>query len=242
MKHFRYDRIDGRIATNLVRKYYENKVKNHPSRMDRVFADAFDTVEAKASPYMMWKKLPIIPVKDGCSVQHEKHVVASRKFSRILKDCDEVILSAATLGKALDEEMESDDLRMYERVVLDQVASDVMEAVMELGQVNIQKSCRPGSRLTKRYSPGYCDWSIEGQEMLFALLPTQVLGIKLSPSYLMSPRKSVTALMGIGPEEDIEEMGNACTRCGKRNCEFRRDDSYTFVRGGREREYSYPSV
>lgn len=242
MKHFRYDRIDGRAATNLVRKYYENKVKNRRSRMDKVVSNAFDIIESTASPHIMWKKFPIIPVKDGCAIQNEAHRVASRKFSRILLGCDKAVLCAATLGRDLDEELKRDDLRMYERVILDQVASDVMEAVMELGQVKIQGACKPGKSLTKRYSPGYCDWSVEGQQMLFSLLPSQVLGIKLSSSNLMSPRKSVTALLGIGGEEEIEEKGNACTRCSRRNCEFRRDDSFTFVRGGYRREHTYPSV
>ena len=242
MKYFRYDRFDIHTAVNLVYEYYENKLKTQPPRMRRTVMKALQTIEEHASPQMIWKRIPVIPLDDGCAIQKKTYPVKSRKFSRILSQCGEAVICAATLGKSLDHEMKREDMRMHERVVLDQTASDVMEAVMEIGQAHIQKQCRHGEAVTKRYSPGYCDWHIDQQQMLFSLLPSEVLGIRLSNSSLMSPRKSVTALMGVTDARTVEQYGNACRRCSRRDCAFRREHTETFILGGTQREHSHTSV
>lgn len=172
---------------------------------------------------MIWRKLPIIQLKDGCAVFRTAYPVKSRKLLYILSYCNDVVLCAATLGRDLDDAMKQDNMRMHEKVVLDQVASKVMETVMEIGQKQIGRVCKPGEGMTKRYSPGHCDWPIEQQSIIFSLLPLKLLGIHLSPSYLMSPKKSVTALIGIGDKEQVNHHGNACLQCDqKKTCEYRR--------------------
>lgn len=242
MKYFTYDRFDIHAAVNLVYEYYEDKLKIQPSRMRRTVKQALRTIREHASPQMVWKRIPVIPLDIGCAVQKKQYPVKSRKFSRILSRCKEAVICAATLGKALDYELQRDDMRMHERVVLDQTASDVMEAVMDIGQAHIQNQCLPGEAVTKRCSPGYCDWSVDQQQMLFSLLPSEVLGIRLSSSCLMSPRKSVTALMGVADERTVELYGNACGSCTNRDCAFRRDHTETFILGGTHREHSHTSV
>jgi len=43
-----------------------------------------------------------------------------------------------------------------------------------------------------RVSPGYGDWPLSAQEAIFARLPHGELGVRLLPSLLMVPRKSIT--------------------------------------------------
>ncbi len=43
-----------------------------------------------------------------------------------------------------------------------------------------------------RVSPGYGDWPLFAQEAIFARLPHEELGVRLLPSLLMTPRKSIT--------------------------------------------------
>lgn len=48
-------------------------------------------------------------------------------------------------------------------------------------------------------SPGMIDWSVEeGQPQIFDLLPAEEIGVKLTPSWVMIPRKSLSMVMGIG--------------------------------------------
>ena len=232
MNDFRYEHFDVQAVVNLVKKYY--KQNNHISiRMKRAINTALKTIISTANVNMIWRKLPIIQLKDCCAIYSTGYPVKSRKLLHVLSYCDEVILFAATLGRPLDSVMKQDKLRMHEKLVLDQVASKVMEAVMEIGQKQIGEICNPGEGMTARYSPGHCDWPIEQQDIIFSLLPMELLGIHLSPSYLMTPRKSVTALIGIGDKEEVNQHGNACLQCDDTTCEYRRNTKpKQFIEGG----------
>ena len=58
------------------------------------------------------------------------------------------------------------------------------------------------ARIRPRYSPGFGDFGLEYQPFIFSALDCQKnLGLTLTDSLLMSPTKSVTALVGICDEE-----------------------------------------
>jgi 5-methyltetrahydrofolate--homocysteine methyltransferase len=55
-----------------------------------------------------------------------------------------------------------------------------------------------GESLRPRFSAGYGDLPLEYQKKIFDLLdPHTQIGLTLNDSYLMSPSKSVTALIGV---------------------------------------------
>jgi len=75
---------------------------------------------------------------------------------------------------------------------------------------------------TNRFSPGYCEWSVAEQHKLFSLLPNNFLGIKLSDSALMTPIKSISGIIGIGPHAEKKEY--ICSICNLENCYRRKTD------------------
>ncbi|MBK5114990.1 MAG: hypothetical protein JJE41_15300, partial [Candidatus Heimdallarchaeota archaeon] len=77
---------------------------------------------------------------------------------------------------------------------------------------------------TNRFSPGYCQWSLAGgQKVIFNLLPSDILRVKLSKSMMMIPRKSVSFAVNIGKEVDMELGLKECPTCDLQDCSFRRD-------------------
>lgn len=74
--------------------------------------------------------------------------------------------------------------------------------------------------ITTRYSPGYVKWSLAEQEKLFALLEGKTCGVKLTPSSLMKPVKSISGVIGIG--ENVKYRKNRCALCNSKNCMFKR--------------------
>ena len=73
---------------------------------------------------------------------------------------------------------------------------------------------------TNRYSPGYCDWSVQEQTHLFSFFPSGFCDITLSDSCLMHPIKSVSGIIGIG--EQVEYHPYRCDRCRSTNCVYRK--------------------
>ena len=79
---------------------------------------------------------------------------------------------------------------------------------------------KDGLQLRPRFSPGYGDLPMELQKDIFRVLDCpRKIGLALNESLLMSPSKSVTAIIGIG--EGTEEADNKCSACEKSDCAYR---------------------
>jgi hypothetical protein len=73
---------------------------------------------------------------------------------------------------------------------------------------------------TNRYSPGYCGWHVSEQQSLFSLFPApHPCGISLTDSSLMLPIKSVSGVIGLGPQ--VRHLDYTCGLCSYDKC-FRR--------------------
>ena len=81
----------------------------------------------------------------------------------------------------------------------------------------------PACSFPFRYSPGYGDLPLEVQGELLALLdaPRRV-GLCATESHLLTPRKSVTAILGIAGGK-LEQKKRSCLGCPAReSCPYRK--------------------
>lgn len=101
-------------------------------------------------------------------------------------------------------------------VALIERTADAAEAEM------VRLAAKEGLFCGWRYSPGYGDLPLAVQPTLLATLNAQrLLGIALSPSLLMTPTKSVTAIVGFYPERQ-KSTHLSCARCVCHDfCSFR---------------------
>lgn len=80
-------------------------------------------------------------------------------------------------------------------------------------------------RVPRRFSPGYGTWPLTAQRALFQMLPHREIDVRLLPSCLMAPRKSVSFAVWVGPESeaDIPEECRAgrCESCDLTTCPYR---------------------
>lgn len=104
--------------------------------------------------------------------------------------------------------------------LVDIVASSAVESVADILHDHISQVANEfGWNITNRYSPGYCNWSVAEQQKLFSLLPNNFCNITLSDSSLMQPIKSISGVIGVGPEVKYSEY--ICDRCGVIDCTHR---------------------
>ena len=147
----------------------------------------------------------------------------SEVIARLLEQCQKVAVFALTIGKYLEEI----SCRLAEKglilqaAVLDAIGSDSAEKVAALVQERIgEKACYEGLTISRRFSPGYCDWDVSQQRTVFEALRGNSAGVHLTDGCLMLPRKSISGIIGIGPGE-IENY-NPCKTCDKHDCVGRR--------------------
>ena len=130
-------------------------------------------------------------------------VTDSEHLSRNLADCTSVVLFAATLGIGIDRL-----ISRYGRIsptrslLLQAIGNERAEALCDALDREIGERMKARGCFTRpRFSPGYGDLPLSLQTDVFSALDCQKrIGLTLNKSLLMSPSKSVTAIIGISPE------------------------------------------
>jgi hypothetical protein len=147
-----------------------------------------------------FRSIRIVP-PDNIEIQ-TGFAIRSQKVCDWMTGCEGLYLMVVTLGSALDEEVTrlSQAGDMTRAFLLNAYGAEAAEALMEELHRQIgRKAALERLSLTKRYSPGYGDWSITAQKELLGLLQADRIGIQLTESYLMIPEKSVSAIAGTKP-------------------------------------------
>ena len=76
---------------------------------------------------------------------------------------------------------------------------------------------------TKRFSPGYSNIPLDMQKNIFnALKPEKLIGLTLNDSLIMSPSKSVSAIIGVKSNNiNCEKSLSKCENCDNLDCLYR---------------------
>ncbi len=151
--------------------------------------------------------------------------IKSHSLSRNLKGCAQVLLLGATLGTKVDMLLRRYAVsEMARSVTLQACAAAVLEEYLDEWQdEQSDLMSKEGLYLRPRFSPGYGDFSILFQEPVLRMLDaSKAIGLSMADGYMLTPSKSVTALIGISSEKtDCHRKG--CEECGKKDCLYRRD-------------------
>lgn len=107
---------------------------------------------------------------------------------------------AVTVGMGVEREIRRLSLTdRVEQLVFDAAATTLVERAADACEADVvADAAGRGLFCNSRFSPGYGDMPLEVQPVLLAALDAQRrLGITLSSTLLMSPTKSVTAVVGV---------------------------------------------
>lgn len=140
-----------------------------------------------------------------------------------LEKCGRCALMCATLSSGADRlirQLEAVD--MTKAVITDCLASAAVEQVCDTAEEDIKASVK-NCFFTWRFSPGYGDFPIDIQrDFLEVLNAPKRIGLNTTESMILTPRKSVTAVMGISDHE-IPKGRRGCVTCNIREkCAYRR--------------------
>lgn len=165
-----------------------------------------------------------IKVEDD-TVNLDFMTVKSSALAKNLRGCGSIILFAATVGLEIDRL-----IAKYSRIspakglCFQAIGAERIESLCDAFNGELAQSyMEQGLFLRPRFSPGYGDLSLEGQREIFKVLDCpRKIGLSLNESLLMSPSKSVTALIGISDEPKLCKTAS-CSQCSKADCNFRRE-------------------
>ncbi|MDD3031294.1 MAG: vitamin B12 dependent-methionine synthase activation domain-containing protein [Atribacterota bacterium] len=87
-----------------------------------------------------------------------------------------------------------------------------------------QKAEDMGLKVIGSFSPGEEGWTIDQQKTIFQIIPADKIGVNITDSYMMVPKKSLSFMIGIGIKPKIfKNKENSCKTCKAVNCQFRKN-------------------
>ena len=227
MKVLRDIKLD--IREEQVKRYLvQGRGKKLTRRTRGTLLRSLDDCRHLLKPAVLYTAKPIVKAMNNSVVLKDNVSFSGRRLSRAMKKCTEATLYIATVGSTFDATMQ--DLMRKKQLsrayIYDAIGSVAAEETVELFQKAYdEKIEKKGQSTTLRFSPGYCDWSIEEQKKLFQVLDSRRIDVSLSSTCLMKPRKSVSGIFGIGNAEEIgKKRSNPCNSCTRNKCLVRRSD------------------
>lgn len=136
-----------------------------------------------------------------------------------LKGMTHALLYVATAGREFNEALK--EIRTKDDIVQDFIADSIGSVLAEYALLQLEKDYPHEGGLSMPYSPGYCNWDIREQKILFSLFPPEPCGIQLSDSCLMYPEKSVSGFFALG--ETLVRQPYHCQICKNTRCYKRRN-------------------
>jgi hypothetical protein len=143
----------------------------------------------------------------------------SEVVAQLLERCKKVAVFVLTIGGYLEEMVSqlADDGRMLQATVLDAVCSVAVERLAEFVRDDIGAlAAARGQYVSRRFSPGHCDWDVKQQRLLFETMDGDSAGVELTAGCLMLPRKSISGIIGIGSRR-VKDY-NPCQTCDRYDC------------------------
>ncbi len=190
--------------------------------MKKLYEDSVKEALPACSYKVCYIRMPIKWEEDAIDLGFGK--IHSKGLISNLSGCREVIIFASTVGIQMDRL-----IAKYGRVspakslMMQAIGAERIESLCDLFNEEMNAElCREGFDTRVRYSPGYKDFSLDFQRGIFDILGCSTkIGLSLNDSMLMSPSKSVTAIIGISEEFREKGTKNKCLLCNKTDCQFR---------------------
>lgn len=191
--------------------------KEDSEEISSTLKECINEVKDKLTYKVCYRELPI--KTDGNICDFGVFSVQSKDLSFNIKECERVILFAATVGVEIDRLIgKYGRLSPVKALMLQAIGAERIEALCDAFCADIEEEYDMGSK--PRFSPGYGDLPLSAQKDIFAVLdPQRRIGLTLNSSLLMSPSKSVTAFVGLGGTE--KPSSNKCSLCENLGCTFR---------------------
>jgi hypothetical protein len=159
--------------------------------------EAVAAAEKIFAPDYFYKIYGIAETPEGLSLTGSALTLTGAVIAKHLTGCSRAAVLCATLGFGADRELiRLQKTEVARALLLDAAATAALESVCDGAETDIIK--RVGGALAPRFSPGYGDLPVSlNRGILTALDAGRRLGVTLGAGGMMSPCKTVTAVIGI---------------------------------------------
>lgn len=197
---------------------------------ERASKRLFDTAEAVIDEAeALLKPASIYTVTDVIELEHQTVRFTGGEFQgslvqKSMAGAEQLYVAVCTIGDALenrvDQLMNEDPVKA---IALDGAGISALRKVsLTVEDLISKETCALNLSQGMRAQPGQEGWPIEQQREVFKILPCDQIGVRLTESCLMLPRKSVSFVTPRG--KNLSDAKAPCDFCSKRGrCEWRKE-------------------
>ena len=180
-------------------------------------------IQVFAEPRGIWQ-LYDYDATTGTIKMDSPSCIVGEKIRKHLALAEKVVILAVTVGAAVESQIQEyfKQGKYSHSLLLDAAATTAVEQAADDMEKAIRQQVTPlGYQMLWRFSPGYGDWDIHFQPEMLRLSQAATIGISLTESMMLLPRKSITAIIGLVPKENFCEQKKSvhnCHICAKQDC------------------------
>lgn len=219
-------KLDIRVDKKEVLRYLGYKNQEYSQELDKIIDETREEIKTISSYKYTYKITELKRDEEGNAYIDDGILpLSGENIQKHLKNSEQCVVMAATLGFEVEKR-----LNYYSKVdltrnfILDSCGTQMIEEVCDGIEEEVKAMLGEGFYYTFRYSPGYGDYPISVQNQLVSYLNGyRRIGLTVTDSHLLLPRKSVTAIMGI-QKIPFESEFDRCAACLARSyCKFRKE-------------------
>lgn len=170
------------------------------------------------------RKISVLEHRHDRIVLENGTQLASPLVVRVLAGAVRVAAVVCTIGPGVEQLSAAQD-NLILALALDGLGNAAVEAVGQQVCSRLGERARAAGLTTSvPLSPGEPDWPVDvGQPQIFSLLGPGPAGVRLTESGMMIPKKSISFVVGIGPNMEQTDLCELCSM--REKCRYRQNHS-----------------
>lgn len=176
-------------------------------------------------PAIAYELYTIAEIQKNLLRLEEGTVLHSKLLPSLLAQAKELCVAVCTIGHKL-EDQSADYFKGNEPLkgtLLDGIGNAALDAVSQHAcQIMSREADTRGYKASSPLNPGMTGWPVSDQQELLRLAQAEKIGVRLTTTMTMVPRKSLSMVFGIGADMKTWSQAEACKRCNlSKTCQYR---------------------
>jgi hypothetical protein len=152
-------------------------------------------------------------------------IVPGPLLPSLLPEAKELAVVVGTIGPKLEKQATDyfDQDEPLRGLLLDGIGSAAVDSLtQEVCKFMAGEASSRGYQMSSPINPGMPGLPTAEQRQLLEMVPAREIGVSLTSSGIMVPRKSTSMVMGIGPKMTTWTRAEVCARCSlRKTCPYR---------------------
>ncbi len=184
----------------------------------RAYREAVRIANTLNEPRAVHGCFPLAHIGDNTLELCNGTTLTSEELAAHMRGVDKLIVMGWTIGPKL-ESAATEQMNEGSQILgygLDLCGSLLTEKLGRALYETLSADVSEEETKTSPMAPGQLDWDPGAQRDILQLIPAEAIGMSLTQSAVLRPKKSGTAVFGVGKRGEVQSNATPCDKCPRR--------------------------